>query len=40
MKKAKKMALATLRQAKQVACFLNQYARVAASPFPILSGDP
>jgi hypothetical protein len=34
------MALAKLSQAKQIACFLHHYARVAASPFPILSGDP
>jgi hypothetical protein len=39
MKKAKKMALATLRRAKQVACFLHLYARVAGSPSPILSSD-
>jgi hypothetical protein len=33
------MALATLPQAWQIACFLHHYAPVAASPFPILSGD-
>ena len=33
------MALATLPQAEQIACFLHHYAGVAASPFPILSGD-
>jgi len=33
------MALATLPHVKQiVVCFLHHYARVAASPFPILSG--
>jgi len=39
IKWARKMALATLPQAEQIACFLHHYARVAASPFPILSGD-
>jgi hypothetical protein len=33
------MALATLPQAESIACFLHRYARVAASLFPILSGD-
>jgi hypothetical protein len=33
------MALTTLPQAEQIACFLHHYARHAASPFPILSGD-
>jgi hypothetical protein len=28
------------QQAKQIACFLHHDARVAASPSPILSGDP
>jgi hypothetical protein len=33
------MALVTLPQVEQiVVCFLHHYARVAASPFPILSG--
>jgi hypothetical protein len=32
-KGAKKMALATLPQADQIACFLHHYARDAASPF-------
>jgi hypothetical protein len=33
------MALATLPQVEQiVVCFLHHHARVAASPFPILSG--
>jgi hypothetical protein len=26
-------------RAERIACFLHHYARVAASPFPILSGD-
>ena len=39
IKRPKKVALATLLQAEQNACFLPHYARVAASPFPILSGD-
>ncbi len=39
IKRPKKMALATLPQAWQIACFLHHYAPVAASPFPILSGD-
>src|SRR6267143_4578884 len=39
IKRAKKMALATLPQAEQIACFLNHYVRVSASPFPIPSGD-
>jgi hypothetical protein len=34
------MALATLRQAELIACFLRHYARLGASPFPVLSGDP
>jgi hypothetical protein len=38
IKTAEQMALATLPQAEQVACFLHHDARVAASPFPILSG--
>jgi len=29
-----------LQQAEQIACFLHHCARIAASPFPILSGDP
>jgi hypothetical protein len=33
------VALATLPQAEQIACSLYHHARVAASPFPILSGD-
>ena len=33
------MALATMPQAEQIAYFLRHYARVAASPFPILSSD-
>ena len=39
IKRARKMALATMPQAEQIAYFLRHYARVAASPFPILSGD-
>jgi hypothetical protein len=39
IKRAKKMALATLPQAEHIACFLHHYVRVAASPFPIVSGD-
>ena len=35
----KKMAVATQSQPEQTACFLHHYARVPASPFPILSGD-
>jgi len=34
------MALLTLPQAEKVAYFLYRYAREAALPFPILSGDP
>ncbi len=34
------MALAMPAQAELIACFLRHYARVAASPFPVLSGDP
>jgi hypothetical protein len=34
------MALATLPQPEQVACSLHIMTRDAASPFPILSGDP
>lgn len=34
------MALLTLPQAEQIAYFLYRYARVAALPFPTLSGDP
>jgi hypothetical protein len=34
----RKMAMATVSQAEQVACFPDHYARVPASPFPILSG--
>jgi hypothetical protein len=33
------MALATMLLAEQIVCFLHHYARVAASPFPIPSGD-
>jgi hypothetical protein len=33
------MALATVPQAEQIACSPDQYVRVAASPFPILSDD-
>jgi len=36
IKRAKKMALATLPQAEQIACFLNHYVRVSASPFQFL----
>jgi len=32
-------ALPTVLQAEQIARFLYRYARVAASPSPILSGD-
>jgi hypothetical protein len=39
IKRGKKMPLATVAQAEQLACFLYHYARVAASPFPILSND-
>jgi hypothetical protein len=39
IKRPKKMALATLTQAEQIACFLHHCARIAASPFPILSGN-
>src|ERR1700724_3112590 len=39
IKRPKKMALATLPQAEQIACFLHHCARIAASPFPILSGN-
>jgi hypothetical protein len=35
----KKMALATVPLAEQIAGFLHLYARVAASPVPILFGD-
>jgi len=37
IKRAKKMALVTLPQREQIACFLHHYARVAASPCPIPS---
>jgi hypothetical protein len=37
IKRAKKLALVRLLQAEQIAYFLHHYARVAASPFPILS---
>jgi hypothetical protein len=39
IKRAEKMALAALTQAEQIACSLRHCALVAASPFPILSGD-
>jgi hypothetical protein len=39
IKRLKKIALATLLDAEQIACFPHRYARVAASSFPILSGD-
>jgi hypothetical protein len=35
----RKRALTTLPEVEQIVCFLHHYARVAASPFPILSGD-
>jgi hypothetical protein len=33
------MALVTLPQAEQIACFLHHFARVAASLFPVPFGD-
>jgi hypothetical protein len=33
------MALATLPQAEQIACFLHHHALVSASPFPIPFDD-
>ncbi|HXN18716.1 MAG TPA: hypothetical protein VN875_10320 [Candidatus Binatus sp.] len=40
IKRAKKVAaVVALSQAKQVACFLHRYVRVAAWPSPIPSGD-
>ena len=39
IKGPKKMAVAKLPGAEQIACFLHHYARAAASLFPVLSGD-
>jgi hypothetical protein len=39
IKRAKKMAPATLQQVEQVAYFRHHHARVASSPSPIVSGD-